>query len=612
MCGIFGAVSFSEKFNTNDFAQFKKLTDLVTYRGPDASDYKGFNSIEKSVDNNNFNIFFGHRRLAIIDLSDEGIQPLFSDNCWIIFNGEIFNYIELREELKSRRYNFNTNTDTEVIIKIYKEFGESGFDKLNGMWAFAIYDIEKNKIILSRDRFSIKPLFFYADKNKLFFASEIKQILPLLNKRELELERMKIFLNQGLLDFDDQTLFREIKRIKPKTNLTIDLSSNEISESKYWDYSNELIEGSDEELFAKFYDQFNDSVRIRLRSDVKVGSLLSGGLDSSAITASALKFTSNSIETFSVISEDKRFSEEQFIDLFTSHYKIYNKKISLNTNYLKNNIDIVLQHQDEPFNYFIPVAHYNLINSLNENSDIIVILNGQGGDEVLLGYLRFYFFYWKKLFSEKNFFILAKELFLSLLNRTAILQFRINAAKRYLPQKLLNEKDFLVSKSELINVWQYENIRQAQINDIDYYSVPFLNRYEDRNSMAFSKEIRLPFLDHRLVDFLVNISPDKKMRNGWSKYILRKSFTELPSKIRWRRDKKGFVLPESNWLRTDLKEEIINMFKNDNNLLTKMNLINPDKFLNYYLKYLSGDKRIHNTDISRIYIAEKWLQKYFG
>lgn len=612
MCGIFGAISFSENFNLNDFTQFKKLTDLVSYRGPDASDYKGFNSKERSIDNNNFNIFFGHRRLAIIDLSDEGLQPLFSDNCWIIFNGEIFNYIELRQELKIRNCNFNTNTDTEVIIKIYKEFGENGFDKLNGMWAFAIYDVDKNKVILSRDRFSIKPLFIFRNKDKLFFASEIKQLLSLLDKRELELERMKIFLNQGLLDFDDQTLFSEIKRVKPKTNLIIDLSTNEIIESKYWNYSNQPIEGSDQELFENFYELFNDSVRIRLRSDVKVGSLLSGGLDSSAITAAALKFTSNSIETFSVISEDKKFSEEHFIDLFTSHYKIINKKISLNTNYLKNNIDIVIQHQDEPFNYFIPVAHYNLINSLNENSDIIVILNGQGGDEVLLGYLRFYFFYWKKLLSEKKFFILAKELFLSLLNRTAILQFKINAAKRYLPQKLENEKDFFISKSELVNVWQYDNIRQAQINDIDYYSVPFLNRYEDRNSMAFSKEIRLPFLDHRLVDFLVNISPNKKMRNGWSKYILRKSFTELPSEIKWRRDKKGFVLPESNWLRTDFKEDIFNMFKSNNNLLSKMNLIDSDKFLNYYQKYLSGDKRIHNTDISRIYIAEKWLQKYFS
>lgn len=612
MCGIFGAISFSENFNANDLAQFKKLTDLVSYRGPDASDYKGFSSKQKSIDNNNFNIFFGHRRLAIIDLSDEGVQPLFSDNCWIIFNGEIFNYIELREELKFGNCNFNTNTDTEVIIKIYKEFGEGGFDKLNGMWAFALYDVEKNKVILSRDRFSIKPLFFFRNKNKLFFASEIKQLLPLLDKRELELDRMKIFLNQGLLDFDDQTLFSEIKRVKPKTNLIIDLSTNEIIERKYWDYSKQPIEGSDEELFAKFYEQFNDSVRIRLRSDVKVGSLLSGGLDSSAITAAALKFTSNSIETFSVTSEDKKFSEERFIDSFSSYYKIINKKISLNTNYLKNNIDIVIQHQDEPFNYFIPVAHYNLINSLNENSDIIVILNGQGGDEVLLGYLRFYFFYWKKLLSEKKFFILAKELFLSLLNRTAILQFRINAAKRYLPQKLLNEKKFLVSKTELVNVWQYDNIRQAQINDIDYYSVPFLNRYEDRNSMAFSKEIRLPFLDHRLVDFLVNISPDKKMRNGWSKYILRKSFAELPPDIRWRRDKKGFVLPEENWLRTDFKEDIFNMFKSNNNLLTKMNLIDPDKFLSYYQKYLSGDRGIHTTDISRIYIAEKWLQKFFN
>jgi asparagine synthase (glutamine-hydrolysing) len=612
MCGIFGAINFDNYFDLKDFNKFRLLTDIVSYRGPDDSDYKGFDYINKKESNTKFNLFLGHRRLAIIDLSSDGRQPLLSENCWIIFNGEIFNYIELKNDLRSKGVEFKTQTDTEVIIKIYKIYGPSGFDRLNGMWAFAIYDVEKNLVVLSRDRFSIKPLFFYKDANKLFFSSEIKQILPLLKKRELELERMKIYLNQGLLDFDEQTLFNDILRVKPKTNMVIDLSKNEIVESMFWNYSNQKIEGSDEQLFSKFFDLFNDSVRIRLRSDVNVGSLLSGGLDSSAITDSALKFTANNIETFSVISDETKFSEEEFIDLFVSHYKIRNKKILLNTDSLKSNIDIVIQHQDEPFNYFIPVAHYNLIKSLNENSDIVVILNGQGGDEVLLGYLRFYFFYWRKLVSEKRFFLLLKELFSSLIFRTAILQLRFNAAKRYLPKKLLSEKEFLINKTELIKVWQFDDIRDAQIKDIDYISIPFLNRYEDRNSMAFSKEIRLPFLDHRLVDFLINISPEKKMRNGWSKYILRKSLNQLPDSIRWRRDKKGFILPESNWLRSDFKKEIFDLFSDKKNILTRMNLIDPNKFLEYYKKFLSGDKKIHHTDISRIYIAEKWLQRYFN
>lgn len=611
MCGIFGAVSLAEKFDQKNFNKFVELTDLVTYRGPDASDYKAFDSTSKKIDNNSFDIFFGHRRLSIIDLSSEGNQPLFSDDCWIIFNGEIFNYIELRDELKSKNHIFKTNTDTEAIIKVYKEYGENGFDKLNGMWAFALYDMQNQKIILSRDRFSIKPLFFYKLSDKYYFASEIKQLLPLLNAIELESNNFQVFLQQGLLDFNEMTLFKNVYRVKPKTNVIIDLNSKMISERKYWDYSEQKIEGDDEKIFSVFKELFSDSVRIRLRSDVQIGSLLSGGLDSSAITSVALKFSGDSLRTFSVVSEQKEFSEEEFIDIFTSHYKLPNQKVVLNTNQLKENLDKVIYHQDEPFNYFIPVAHYNLIKALNENSNIVVILNGQGGDETLMGYLRFYFFFWKKLFNEKEFIRLIKEIFSSFINRTAILQFRLNAAKRYLPQKLMSKKNFLLQEQDLVNVWNFENLRSAQINDIDYYSVPFLNRYEDRNSMAFSKEIRLPFLDHRLVDFLVNIGPEKKMRNGWSKYILRKSFNELPKRIRWRQDKKGFILPESKWLKGDLRESITERFSGKN-LLSYFNLIDSKKFLEYYDSYLNGDKSIHTTDISRIFIAEKWLEKYFN
>ncbi len=610
MCGIFGAISFDKNFDQKNFQQFIKLTDLVAYRGPDASDYKGFDSKRRTIDNNSFNIFFGHRRLSIIDLSPQGNQPLFSDDCWIIFNGEIFNYIELREELKKLNHTFKTNTDTEVILKVYRELGIDGFSKLNGMWAFAIYDVRVNKIILSRDRFSIKPLFYYQSDNKFFFSSEIKQLLPVVNTTELEQDNFLIYLQQGLLEHNDKTLFKSINRIAAKTNFVIDLNTKNISAKKYWDFSDNTIEESDEKIFSEFRELFIDSVRIRLRSDVKVGSMLSGGLDSSAITAAALKYSSNTIETFSVVSNDRKYSEEEFINAFVSEFNIVNKKVLLNTEYLIENLDVVLNHQDEPFNYLIPVAHYNLIKTLNDNSDIIVVLNGQGGDETLLGYLRYNFFYWKSLFNERNLIKFSKEIFLSLLNRTAILQFRMNAAKRYLPQKILLQKEFLTQKADLVSVWKFNNLREAQINDIDYYSVPFLNRYEDRNSMAFSKEIRLPFLDHRLVDFLINLPADKKLRNGWSKYILRKSLDELPYKIRWRRDKKGFILPETKWLKENFNDVIKQMF-NGNSTLSKLNYIDDNKFLNYYEKFLNDDVNVHSTDISRIFIAEKWLNKYF-
>lgn len=611
MCGIFGAIDLEGYFDKKNFSKFSELTDLVAYRGPNAYDYKAFDSRNKLASDSKFNIFFGHRRLSIIDLSSDGNQPLFSDNCWIIFNGEIFNYVELKNDLIADGFSFKTNTDTEVIIKIYKKYGPSGFEKLNGMWAFAIYDVENNLVILSRDRFSIKPFFKYQQKSRIFFSSEIKQLTPLLEKKEIEFETMQNFLQQGLLEIDDKTFFRDIERLNAKSYYLINLNNKTISSSKYWDYSEKFIELNYQQAEEKFLELFTDSVKIRLRSDVSFGSLLSGGLDSSAITAIAANFSSDKLNTYSVISDDKKASEEYFIDIFTKHFSVYNKKLVVDTNSIIDSIEKVLFHQDEPFNYLIVLAHYKLLEVLNENSDIIVILNGQGGDEVLLGYLRFYFFYLKSLYKQHKFFDLGRELLFSFLNRTALWQIKLNSAKRYLPKILLDDKNYLTNKIDLVEVWKFKNLREAQINDIDKFSVPYINRYEDRNSMAFSKEIRLPFLDHRLVDFLINISPEFKMKNGWSKYILRKSLNQLPQKIKWRTDKKGFSLPEDIWIKNNLKNNIVNSFKHNKSVLSQNNFINDELFLKYFERYLNGDSRIHFTDINRIFIAEKWAKMNF-
>lgn len=608
MCGIFGAIRFDGFFNKNDFDKFRKLTDLVSYRGPDNSDYKSFDSFSYLQSDEKFNIFLGHRRLSIIDLSAEGNQPLHSDDCWIIYNGEIFNYIELRNELKAEGVKFSTNTDTEVIIKIYKRYGPDGFNKLNGMWAFAIYDVKNKSIILSRDRFSIKPFFKYQTRNRFYFSSEIKQLLPLLEIKEIEFETMQNFLQQGLLEISEKTFFKNIERIEAKSYYVIDLTSQNIQTKKYWNYSENYSQISFNQAVDEFNNLFEDSVKIRLRSDVSLGSLLSGGLDSSAITAVAYKLNSDGLDTYSVISNNKKVSEEKFIDIFLNHFPVKNKKLLINTNSIRDNFEKVLFHQDEPFNYLIVLVHYELLKTLNENSDIIVILNGQGGDEVLLGYLRFYFFYLKSLFRNKKIFHLAEEILFSLLNRTALWQFKLNSAKRYLPKMLLADKNFLSQKKELVEVWKFKDIREAQINDIDKFSVPYINRYEDRNSMAFSKEIRLPFLDHRIVDLLVNFPVNFKYKNGWSKYILRKGSVYLPNKIRWRRDKKGFSLPEDKWIKEDFRDEIFQTFSNGKSLLSQLGFINDTLFLEYYEKYLNGSSNIHFTDISRVFIAEKWAK----
>ena len=232
MCGIFGAINTTGFFDPPDFDRFVELTDLVAYRGPDDCGHvpltlKQWGSQRELL----FDVFLGNRRLSIIDLSSSGHQPMSDGNgLWITYNGEIFNYLELRHELEARGHTFRTGTDTEVILHVYREFGESGFDRLNGMWAFAIVDSHARKVILSRDRFSIKPLYLFKSTGCLYFASEIKQLLPLLSARELNPNTMTAYLAQGLLDHDADTFFRGITRVPAATNVIISLDSGAVEE----------------------------------------------------------------------------------------------------------------------------------------------------------------------------------------------------------------------------------------------------------------------------------------------------------------------------------------------------------------------------------------------
>lgn len=612
MCGIFGAINLNSKFNSEDYKKFTELTDLVRYRGPDSEGYISLNTHNNDFSRSNFNVFLGHRRLSIIDLSDDGSQPMQIDNILIVFNGEIFNYIELRKELIELGESFKTRSDTEVIIKLYKRFGESSFSRLNGMWAFIIVDLNTNRVIVSRDRFSIKPLYYTREGSKIFFASEIKQLLPLAKRKELNNSVMLSFLQQGLLDFNNETFFQNIFKVNAKCNVKINMGNSDINEEKYWDYETLEYSKNEEDIFIEFNNILTDSIRVRLRSDVEVGTLLSGGLDSSVIALISKELSNNNHSTFSVISDSAEHSEEKYIDVLVSEKKVKNEKFVIRTDELISNIDDVIYHQDEPFNNFIVIAHYNLLKKIKEKTNIKVILNGQGGDEALMGYVRYYYFYWKRLLSQGKFLRLSRELLFSLTNRTGISQFKLNAAKRYIPSILNNEKKYLLIRKELINVWNMNEVKSLQKNDIDKFSVPILTRYEDRNSMAFSQEIRLPFLDHRLVNFLIALPEKYKMRDGWSKYILRKSQQNLPEKIKWRRDKKGFILPEDRWLKKDFSDEITSYFDKGKSSLSQFGFIDDHLFLDYFNSFKNGNNKIHNTDITRIFIAEKWLKQYFA
>lgn len=609
MCGIFGAIRFKGNFNEANWHQFKELTDLVAYRGPDGSGY--YCADNRSGTENvkgEFNLFYGHRRLSIIDLSSQGAQPMSNGSLVITFNGEIYNYLELKAELSVLGSAFETSTDTEVILKLYEKLGEKGFEKMNGMWAFAIYDKVNHKVVLSRDRFSEKPIFYYQDEEHFYFSSEIKQLMSLVDKKAPNKTVLTNYLKQGVIDTNQGTFFDSIYRIEAKTNLTIDLHSGKTKKYQYWDYDSKSFAGNPEEEFRYLLE---DSVKLRMRSDVPVGCMLSGGLDSSSISVIAHHMNPN-IETFSVVSNDKKMSEEPFIDIVVNSRIMKNYKMNFDANHVIQNFDTVLRHQDEPFFNLSVLAGYSILKRIKEDTNIIVLLNGQGGDELLMGYLKYFFFYEKDMMKRGQYMKAAGLMLSAIFNRTIINQFNLGKAKRYLPGHL-NKKSSYINDTGvgLVDTWSFDDMRHRQILDIDKFSIPALCRYEDRNSTANSLEMRVPFLDYRLVSFCLNLSNDYKIKNGWTKFILRKVMNGLPKDISYRRDKKGFSVPEENFLRNELRSDILSIKKYS--LLDEMGIINKNEFINYYNDFLSGKGQYTEfTDITRVYIAEKWARNNFN
>jgi asparagine synthase (glutamine-hydrolysing) len=613
MCGIFAAVDLGGFFIDEDYHRFVQLADLIRYRGPDDCGYLRLNAKQRGHDSSVlFDIFLANRRLSILDLSPAGHQPMTDGNGrWITFNGEIFNFVELRKELEAAGHEFQTGTDTEVILHVYDAYGVAGFSKLNGMWAFALVDLPQRMVVLSRDRFSIKPLYKYQSPDQcVYFASELKQLLPLLPSRTPNPEVIATFLTQGFVDYSRETFFCGIERLPAKTNLLICLNTGKIVEQNYWDYREARRAGTvawEEE----FRELLMDSMKIRLRSDVKLGVLLSGGLDSSTVAYGSHKLSSGHLETFSVVSENKRYSEDQFIDMFSREMGIKNRKLVFKDSDIGEALRQTLLHADEPFGSFSVVAQYKIFELIKKETDVTVLMSGQGADEILLGYAKFFFFNVLELIRRQRYAKAAGELLCSLIRRTAVRHFQLGDAKRYIRSWNARKAfGYLRHEPHVLAVWEFTDLRARQIADIDCYSIPALTRYEDRNSMAHSVEVRHPFLDHRLVDFALNLPTELKLNGGWSKLILREAFPELPSQLRWRRDKQGFIIPEETWLKVELYEFVKETFQKS--LLADMGILDDKLFLSYYEAFRQGRPTTSHSEIARAVITERWAKEYLS
>lgn len=610
MCGIFGAVNTDGFFGREAFERFSMLNDMTSYRGPNDHGVYALmlKQSREQVVADCFDVFLGNRRLSILDLSPNGHQPMTDhQGRWIAYNGEIFNYLEIRQELQAKGHEFTTETDTEVILHVYSEYGEQGFNRLNGMWAFAIADVPNRRVVLSRDRFSIKPLYLLSLPNRTYFASEIKQLLPLVPARRLNTNIMSAFLTQGLLDHSRETFYEGIIKAAPRTNIVITLDTGNIRETAYWNFRHTSCDSSLDDAASQFRELFLDSIKLRLRSDVKVGVLLSGGLDSSAIAVGSRLISGDQVESYSIVSEDGICDEHQHINILADT-GLKNRQITFGCADVLQDLDKVLDHSDEPVGGFSVVAQYKLFHAIKRETDVTVLLSGQGGDEVLLGYLKFFFFHLRLLYLQHKYSQAIFQLGASLWQRTVMNQFTLPSARRYIPALNPGLDRAFTPGYVRVPIWTCDDIASRQVEDIERYSVPALTHYEDRNSMAHSLEVRHPFLDHRLVELLLNIPPKWKIRNGWTKYLLRHAFPELPDAIRWRRDKQGFLTPEQHWLKHDLKHLIRSTFQNSE--LSRSGLLNDQEFLRLYDRFQRG-ATVSESDIARTLIAERWMRRAF-
>jgi len=583
MCGFVLIINKKNKIHDDTLLA---MTATLTHRGPDGDGYVIFS---KDTSQRNPNITypqhkhdiylgFGHRRLSIYDTSQAGNQPMQYHHYWIVFNGAIFNFIELKKELMTAGYTFQTKTDTEVIIAAYDYWGSKCLSKFNGMWSFIIYDTQKQQLFVARDRFAIKPLFYYQDENSILFASEIKALLkhPKL-KTNPNMSYIDSFLKSGAKEYLKETAFTNIKRFSEASYLETSLKeivSKPILETPFWklkENPNKAIKTLDEYAEDYLY-LLHDAVKLRLRADVDVGSALSGGLDSSSIVyfieqEMKKKQTKHLQQTFSCVYQSSDFvkdcDESYYINSIANHIGVKSNQIEPQVDDIINEYEKMIYHLSTPPENTL-MSSWHTYKSVNQ-TPIKVTLDGQGADEQQAGYLSYIinFQAFNPLLS------LPKQIYHFKNVPQSISRLILGSGCNILNKTQLNQLPIL-KKSNQIQKWSKPLHQRLHYDTLTQLKT--LLHYADHSSMAFHIETRMPFMDYRLVEFTHNL-PDKfKIQNGWTKYFARYAMKDkLPKSICWRSDKMGWPIPETQWFKGPLKTWFINKLESSS-FLTELNL----------------------------------------
>ena len=621
LCGIAGIVNFSQA--DIEPSAVHRMAAALQHRGPDDEGYLFTNSRtgerclaggddtprqvyesrfdyspsrrvnEVSIDG--IDVSLANRRLAILDLSSAGHQPMCNKDksLWIVHNGEIYNYREIRSELKRLGYSFTSKTDTEVIINAYEEWGPDCLQRFNGMWAFVIWDSARRTLFCSVDRFGIKPFYYYWDGKVFAFASEIKALLASgLVKVSPNDTMIYDYLTYGQTEHTDQTFFAGVKRLPGGHWLELRLEAEAPTIHRFYDIPlhKKVSALSGDERAQEFFDLFEDAVRLRLISDVPVGSCLSGGLDSSSIVCMIDRLRKQGQmeptdgirrKAFSARYADPRHDEGRYIQAVVDETSVDAYETYPTAQKLRRDLEKLVWHQEEPFGSTSIYAQWSVFDKVRQ-AGVPVVLDGQGADEILAGYFHYQGAHLASLFRSWHLLTVLREAqhyhryrgdpWWKIIGRTAIgslppaLVARVNTARLsrgvpWLSRAYANEHsdwsryDSTVVKTNVFDHALYRSVYQA---------LPSLLRYEDRNSMAHSVESRLPFLDYRLVEWVFSTPIEAKISGSTTKAVLRSATKGLlPEAVRTRRDKIGFSTPLDVWLRTELRDYVVEMVNSD-------------------------------------------------
>lgn len=623
MCGILGV------FKINSFVKFEEALDLLHHRGPNDKGYKTF-EFESSM------LTIGQTRLSIIDLTDGGHQPMTSidERYTIVFNGEIYNYLELKQELELLGVKFRSNSDTEVLLNAWIKWGPSCLTKLNGMFSFVVFDTVTLKITLVRDAFGIKPLFYYQEGNNFYFSSELNALIKLLDKvPSPNYQSAYDYLVWSKYDNDANTFLDGVFQLQPSHFITLELGNTSekkmvIKPQRWWWPKIKESEISFSEASNKIREIFIKNVKLQMRSDVPIGAALSGGIDSSSIVC-VMRYLDPkmTIHTFSYLPENPDLNEEKWIDIVNEYVGAIPHKIFMNSNDFINDINNVIKSQGEPFGSTSIFAQYNVFKKVKE-CGITVTLDGQGADELFAGYNGYPQFYIRSLIEKWNFrsafkFFIAwskwprrskKRLILELI-ASYLPPFIISFGRRLLGES--NSPDWLefsffkskkVKMNYPFNLLNYESSRERRLvgklrNVLMGNGLSSLLRHGDRNSMNWSIESRVPFLSIEMAELILTL-PEKYLvsTNGETKTIFREAMRGIvPDIILDRKDKIGFGTDELEWLRKN-KKDFINIIRESKSLP----LINSFKTIEEIEKILMGLKPMSTRPWSIINYCKWW------